>query len=454
MLRKTPLQRPRTRPGALLAAAALLLAANAHAPAQTFGGKDIERGGYMLKTVKKAVKENYYDPSMRGLDIDAEFSAAEAHLKLAQSYGDIYEAIARVLLKLNDSHTAFIPPLSSTRVEYGWRMQMVGDKCFVVAVKEGSDAERKGLRPGDELVQVFGQRPTRENFWTLSYLNLFLKHFSEVGMVVRKVGGPTVRLQVAAEVRQERQVFDLGRMDSSDRFEMIRRAQTMRTLNPHVGADVGERVFVWKMKGFHLEDSKVDEMMAKARRRDTLVLDLRGNGGGLEATLLRLVGNVFERDVRVGDIKRRDEKKPLVAKTRGRDAFKGRLVVLTDSRTGSAAELFARVVQLERRGTVIGDRTSGAVMRAKLYQLRTGADMVVNYGVLVTDSDILMADGKSLEGAGVTPDELLLPSAEDLGAGRDTVLARAAALAGVELSAERAAELFPVDWRQYGFFDK
>jgi C-terminal processing protease CtpA/Prc len=162
--------------------------------------------------------------------------------------------------------------------------------------------------------------------------------------------------------------------------------------------------------------------------------------------MLRLIGNVFDHDVKVGDIKRRKETKPLVAKSRGNDAFKGQLTVLIDSESGSAAEVFARVVQLEKRGTVVGDRSMGAVMRSRVYGHALGADTAIFYAASITDADIIMTDGQSLEHVGVKPDVLLLPNAKNLAAGRDPVMSYAATLLGVTLDPAKAAELAQFEW--------
>jgi carboxyl-terminal processing protease len=207
------------------------------------------------------------------------------------------------------------------------------------------------------------------------------------------------------------------------------------------------QVMLWKLEEFAHSNGEIDRVMSAARKHKGLVIDLRGNAGGSVDTLARILGSLFDRDVTVGEVKRRKEAKPFVAKTRGGgNVYKGDLVVLVDSDSGSASELLSRVVQLEKRGTVLGDRTAGAVMRSRIYPHESGLEVIVVYGVSITDADIIMSDGKSLEKVGVTPDTVLLPTAADLAAHRDPVLSRAVGLLGLTLDPGKAGDLFPAKW--------
>lgn len=87
-------------------------------------------------------------------------------------------------------------------------------------------------------------------------------------------------------------------------------------------------------------------------------------------------------------------------------------------------------------------------MVAQIFPMDQGLDSTLPYGVEVTVADLLLSDGKSLEHQGVQPDEVLLPSGQDLATGRDPQLARAIALAGGSTTAEQAGTLFPVIWRR------
>ncbi|HEU4681586.1 MAG TPA: hypothetical protein VFS51_07570, partial [Gemmatimonadales bacterium] len=58
----------------------------------------------------------------------------------------------------------------------------------------------------------------------------------------------------------------------------------------------------------------------------------------------------------------------------------------------------------------------------------------------VTVSNVLMPDGRRLERQGVVPDEMVLPTAEDIAVRRDPALSRALALVGIEVSPERVSD--------------
>jgi carboxyl-terminal processing protease len=406
-------------------------------------GFEKERGRMMLGAVKDDLKKNYYDPTFHGMDLETRFKTAEEKIKQAQSIGQIFGIIGQVLIELEDSHTFFIPPGRANRTEYGWQMQAIGDKCYVTAVKPGSDAESKGLKQGDEVYSIDGFAPLRENLWKINYMYRALRPRAAMKLVTIKPDGKEQELEVLAKIQQGKRVTDLT---SDDIWDLIRDSERESRLHRHRYIEMAEDVFVWKMPGFDMLKSDVDDFAGKFKNKKALILDLRGNGGGILDGMIRLVENIFDHDVTIGDMKRRKDSKPLIAKTRGNDTFKGKLIVLLDSESGSASELFARVVQLEKRGTIIGDRSAGAVMAARHHDHEVGVDVVAFYGVSVTEADIIMSDGKSLEHVGVIPDELKLPTAKDLAAQRDPVLAFTLSLVGVTITSEKAGAIFPIEW--------
>jgi C-terminal processing protease CtpA/Prc len=445
--RNLALSAPRLLSAVLVAVA---LAAVSPAAAQGLSALDRERTQGMLDVIKGEVKKSYYDPAFHGIDVEARFKLAQEKIKQASSLGQSFGIVAQALLDFNDSHTFFIPPRRAASVDYGWQMQMVGDDAYITAVKPGSDAEAQGVKPGDLILAVDGHKPTRAILWKMTYRYYVLAPQASIRFALESPDGKQRELDVKAKVKEGKRRLDFsGGGGGEDILAFIREIEDDVRFARHRYIESGDQMLIWKMKAFDLTEDKVDEMVGKARKSKALIIDLRGNGGGAEVTLQRLIGNLIDHDVKIGDIKRRKETKPLVAKTRGADkVYKGQLVVLVDSRSGSASEVFARVVQLEKRGTVIGDRTAGHVMRSNYHGFEMGAETIISYGVSITDADLLMTDGKSLEHTGVTPDEVVLPTAEDMAGQRDPVLARAGAIVGVSLSPEKAGEMFPVEWRK------
>jgi len=412
--------------------------------AQAFDRIERERALTMLSVLKNELKKNYYDPTFRGMDVDARFKLAEEKIKQATSLGQAFGSIAQAMLDLDDSHTFFSPPARPLIVEYGWEMQAIGDQCYVVAVKPGSDAA-KVLKPGDLVLSIDGFKPTRKDLWKMEYYYKALSPQPGMRLVVQSPGQPPRQLDVAAKVRQEKRVLDLGsHMDVND---MIKDFEDAYRLRRHRFQKFGGLV-VWKMPTFSFPPEQVDQIMNDhVKGNGLLILDLRGNPGGYIATLERLASHFFDREVKIADLKGRKEKKPMLAKKRSGQPFDGKVIVLIDSKSASCSELFARLMQLEKRGIVLGDQSSGAVMQSLFHVQQMGVDRIIRYGASITDADLIMSDGKSLERTGVTPDELLKPTAEDLAAGRDPVLARAAERVGMKLDPVKAAALFPIEWK-------
>ena len=409
---------------------------------------DRDRALSMLQEISSDVKKHYYDPKFHGVNWDAKVEEMKEKIRATDSSNRALSEIAAALDSLDDSHTFFLPPSHAYRYDYGWQSEVIGERCFIIRVRPGSDAEKKGVKAGDELLALNGYPANRENLWKMWYVFNTLRPQPALRLDLRDPAGKQRQVDVVTAMIEKKLVTDLtGGGAGGDIWDMVREREDAAHLRRAQFVEVDD-VGILKFPGFHFDELEVDSMIGKARKHKALVLDLRGNPGGSVDTLKSLISGCFEKEVKVGDRVGRSEHKPLIAKSHGQP-FTGKLVVLVDSNSASAAELFARVVQIEKRGAVLGDRSSGFVMEAKRYSYSTGMDTKVFYGASITEADIVMTDGKSLEHNGVLPDEVVLPSAEDLANGRDSVLAHAVETAGGKLSPEAAGKLFPYEWPKF-----
>lgn len=400
-----------------------------------------ERMKTMLKNIKDAIKDDYYDPNYHGIDLDARFEQAEERLKQIETTGQALGVIAQVLLDFDDSHLYFLPPATNLEVEYGWRSKMYGDKCFIYLVKPKSDAEAKGLKPGDQVISIEGFRPTRTDLWKMNYYYNILSKRSTLRMTVLSPNDERPReLQIDADVKSKPKAITRGNL--ADLFDTSGKTDFDYNYFKSVGP-----ISIWKMPTFSIDPRNVNTLIEKIKDSKSLILDLRGNGGGYVVTLERLAGFMFDKDLKIAELKGRKKMDPQESKTRGSEVYKGDLIVLIDHDSGSAAEIFARLVQLEKRGTVLGDVSAGAVMQSKTFFASLGANDEIGYGASITNADVIMSDGRSLERTGVTPDELILPTGKDLAEKRDPVLARAIEILGGKVSAEDAGKFFVYKWK-------
>lgn len=390
----------------------------------------------LLDEMKGILKEHYYDANFRGIDLDARFKAAEERIKSLEYNWQMYRVLVQVLMDFNDSHTRFQVPPRTDFFDYGFSMQMFSDECYVISVKKGSDAEKKGLAVGDKILNIGKYVPSRQHLWKIVYVLYRLDPMHTVDLKIVKLDGTEQSLTVKAKT-----------MTQKERREELKKKKSKEKFEPFKCQEVNSDVIACKLYTFSTERNDIDKMMKQVRNYKKLILDLRGNGGGYVIIEEYLISHFFDRDTKIADIKTRKKTEARIAKSRGDKVFKGDLVVLVDSNSASAAEMFARVVQIEKRGKVIGDVSKGAVMtsiyRPMFSPASAFADIVFSsVGMSVTIGDVVMKDGSRLENVGVIPDVPIVPDGLALSKNTDPILAYAALVSGADLSPEKAGEFY------------
>jgi carboxyl-terminal processing protease len=179
----------------------------------------------------------------------------------------------------------------------------------------------------------------------------------------------------------------------------------------------------------------VDALFAKAvdrfRGSDAIVIDLRGNPGGLAAMIMGISGHFLAERKPLGIMKTRENELRFAANPRLVNAagqrvepFAGPVAILVDQMTGSASECFAGGLQSLGRARVFGQTSMGQALPAFFDKLPNG-DVLIH-----ATGDFVTADGTRLEGRGVIPDQPVQVTRGELLAGKDPTLA--AALAWVD----------------------
>lgn len=213
--------------------------------------------------------------------MDARYAAYTARLRRASTRGEALALIAAYLSALGDPHTYFAPPNGTQRMDYGFQFEFFGERCFITTVRPDSDAARR-LHPGDEILAMNRVAAKREN------LPAFQRDANSFDT------GGTIRLQLRDVQGRAREVIlkDGGGEQVSGAvyrgvsFSNSSRSSVARP-EPPLNELVRERwvengsIFIWKMPWFGLDDAQTDSMMRRAQKHEALILDLRGNRGGV-----------------------------------------------------------------------------------------------------------------------------------------------------------------------------
>jgi hypothetical protein len=149
-----------------------------------------------------------------------------------------------------------------------------------------------------------------------------------------------------------------------------------------------------------------------------IILDLRGNQGGLLGMIGGLTGLLETDAMSMGTMQMRNGRIPLFVFPQ-LAPYSGPLVVLLDGSTQSAGEMFASGLQETGRATLVGEQSAGNTLPSAIKKLPTGA--IFQYGFANYET----TSGKRLEGSGVTPDLTIKLSRRNLLRGVDPQLTAA-----------------------------
>jgi carboxyl-terminal processing protease len=393
----------------------------------------------VFENVRKAVAKKLFAP---GFDPKQWAQICEAHREriLAADTVEEFEAEVRALLaELKISHITFfhhsllkIPPQYAIGATFQ-REQVNGVAHWMFQdVHEGSPPQMVGVHPGDLLLEIEGNPvlPPESPAFRMG-------GFCDVG--IEKLNGERTNVKLGVP------------LPGSKWHPIVRpRLVSWSKLQPGVG--------LLKVTGFPGQvgidvAKEIDHALSELRDCDRLIIDLRGNPGG-GAGGLRLMSYMTPGKIPVGysiTQKRaakgfRKEKLPrfgkipsrkialyplllryafsdrsivMVTEGLGPQPFHGRIVLLVNQHTASAAETITGFAKENKLATIVGTKTPGQVLGGTGFKMGDGFVLRIPVVTFHTWS------GNTLEGAGVGPDYLVELSREALKRGEDSQLVNA-----------------------------
>lgn len=317
-----------------------------------------------------------------------------------------YVTTEGMLSSLHDSHTHFLTP-QQLREE---RKQLFGNPVFtgigvtitqrkdtagvgwifVEDVFPGSPAEASGVRRFDRIVAVDGK----------SLRNVDVVAASQL---IRGPAGSTAQLVV----QRNNQTLQIPVVRAAIRIVPVE----TRWLRPGVAY---VKIFGFS-QGAGADVRQGLEQLAAGGTIRSIVLDLRGNPGGLIVEASSVGGIFLPANTVLARIHERGQE-PSILRTSGAPLFPNTpLVVLTDGLSASASEILTGAFKDYQRATIVGEKTAGALGGSVTVALPEG-------GMSVTVERILTPKNEQVEGVGITPDVPVTLTVADMERGQDTQL--------------------------------
>ena len=340
-------------------------------------------------------------------DAAAQWSSAFARAAQAGAMPETqlaYTATAGMLASLRDSHTFFLDPaalresrrqISGNPGYTGIGVSIVSRKddagtawVFVEDVFPGSPAAGAGVKRFDRIVEVDGK--------SLKNVNVV-----DASQTIRGPAGSTASLVIQ-------------RGSQSMRVSVVRAAIRESPVEARFASPGVAYLKVFSFSqgaGRDLRDAVVK--LEHEQTVKSAILDLRGNPGGLIIEAASVGGIFLPPRTVLARIRERGEQ-PSVLRTSGSALLeKTPLVVLVDAGSASASEILAGAFRDYQRGTLVGEKTAGALGGSVTVALPDG-------GMSVTVERIQTPKNTAVEGVGIVPNVPVTLTVADMERGQDT----------------------------------
>jgi carboxyl-terminal processing protease len=390
------------------------------------------------------IRDTYYDPGFGGLDWDGVRVELRPRAEEAASAEELRDVIREMLDRLSESHFVLIPREAAGAVPgaagggsgtTGLEVRWIGGAALVTRVDEGGPAARAGIRPGIEIVRIEGH-PVSEvveeirRSGAARSAGALPPYWISAGLAGRLRGpaGSDLELTVA-DPSGTSFTAALGLVE--ERGELVRFGHLppfrLRVEDRIAPLPDGRAAGVLHFSGwFPGAAPLVADAVDRFRELDGIVVDLRGNPGGVGGLAMGIGGHFLDERVELGTMRTRQATlrfvvNPQLVAPDGRrvEPFAGPVAILVDGLTGSTSEIFAAGMQSLGRARVFGEPTAGEALPSLVVELPNG-DRLMH-----AIADFTTPDGTRLEGRGVRPDEIVAPDRASLLERGDPVLERA-----------------------------
>ena len=325
----------------------------------------------------------------------------------------LYEAAVNGLLQsLSDTGTFYVDPdtyrinvLPSGSFEgIGATVSQQEDEIVIVAPIKGTPAEAAGVRPEDVILAVDGESTQG---WT-------------VDQAVLKIRGPSGTPVTLTLRHTDGAVEDITIVRDEIRVESVSTAPPGGTLKDETGNSVTDLAYVRILEFTGRTEEELSPVLQDVEQGDYegLVLDLRGNPGGLLDTTVGVADMFLDEGTILVEVSRSGDERSFNARSGG-EAVDIPLVVLVDQFSASGAEVLSAAIQQNDRGVLLGQQTFGKGTVNIARPLSDGGALFVTIARWLTPERI------QIDGVGIHPDIEVAISDEDIDLRRDTQLLRA-----------------------------